>query len=421
MSIRRRAPFVVAGACLIAAGQAGAQDVCLAPVELNQASASAAPLSEMLEILGGTAEVDADGTKRVREGMQLRYRGGQISAERADIPSDDASIEMLGDVSLATAGFVVFADDARFDRVTEETVFSGAGLNLNDGEARASAETIVVSPERDLLLSRLTFTTCPEDDVDWVLLARELEIDSDSGFATARGIVLRFKGVPIIKAPYFSFPLNDQRKSGFLTPQFAERDRTGLDLSVPYYLNLAPNYDLLLEPRYMGDRGLQLGSRFRYLLPATDGAFNVEYLTNDRQLDRSRHFLSLEHESLFGEHWQLTTSIEGVSDSAYFEDLGDSLGVISQTHLDRFVDFTFHGQRWSMVTRVQEYQTIDSLIDEFDRPYERLPQTLFDGRWGDRVVGFAATAEVGTPAVSNSGPRKTNLPSSLPDICKSRP
>jgi LPS-assembly protein len=387
--------LVAAGACLIAAGRVSAQDVCLAPVESNYAPTSVAPLSDLLEINFGNVAVDPDGATQMFDGIQFSYRGGRVRAESANAAPGDNSLEVLGDVSLEGEGFVVFADDLRFDRASEVAAFAGAGLNLNEGErrARATAETIIATPDGNFLLSDLSFTTCPEDDVDWVILARTLETDREAGFATARGIVLKFKGVPILKAPYFSFPLDDRRKSGFLTPQLAKGDRTGYDLTVPYYLNLAPNYDLLLEPRYMGDRGLQLGSRFRYLLPASGGSFDIEYLTHDRQLSRARHFASLDHQSLFGENWQLIASIDDVSDAAYFEDLGDSLGVISQTHLNRSVDVSYHGQRWSIVTRVQEYQTIDNLISEIDRPYQRLPQTLFTGRWGDRLVGFESMAE----------------------------
>jgi LPS-assembly protein len=270
--------------------------------------------------------------------------------------------------------------------------FEGAGLDLPQRPARATAETITVSPDRMISLTSLSFTTCPEDDVDWELLARELEIDSDAGFGTARGVRLKFKGIPVLAAPYFSFPVDDRRKSGFLTPQIAERDRTGFDLTVPYYLNLAPNYDLLLEPRLMADRGLQFNSSLRYLLSASEGELSLEQLPDDRVLDRSRHFVHLEHESQFGNRWELETFIEDVSDSAYFEDLGDTLGDISQTHLDRRVDLTFYGERWSLLSRVQEYQTIDDLITEPDRPYERRPQLLFNGSWGDGVVAFDSTA-----------------------------
>src|SRR5690606_2837550 len=156
------------------------------------------------------------------------------------------------------------------------------------------------------------------------------------GVGRARGVKLDFKGVPILYVPYFSFPINDDRKSGFLTPDISRRDRTGFDLTVPYYLNLAPNYDLTLEPRYMSERGVQVRSDFRYPLPNSRGEFGFECLPDDDETQTTRRYANLRHESLFGsrEQIELIAGIEEASDDNYFDDLGSSLAVTSQTHLN---------------------------------------------------------------------------------------
>ena len=140
------------------------------------------------------------------------------------------------------------------------------------------------------------------NDPDWELHAREIDLDINGGIGTAHGVKLDFKGVPILYAPYFSSPIDGRRKSGFLTPDISERDRTGFDLSVPYYLNLAPNYDLTLEPRYMSKRGMQLDSDFRYLQRNSEGQLGFEYLPNDDELDNAtRSYVNYHHRSLFGD------------------------------------------------------------------------------------------------------------------------
>jgi len=192
----------------------------------------------------------------------------------------------------------------------------------------------------------------------------------------------------------FTFPIDDQRKSGFLTPDISERDRTGFDLIVPYYLNLAPNYDLTLEPRYMSKRGLQLRSEFRYLTPSSKGQIDYEYLPDDKEVDAARRYLNLRHESLFSDNWRVRAGIEDVSDDTYFEDLGTSLSVTSQTHLNRFVDVNYYAPYWSLLTRFQNYQTIDATLTDEQRPYERIPQMVFAGRWLGRLVGFDSNTEL---------------------------
>ncbi len=351
-------------------------------------------LNERIELRGGLAGGTVDGGQVVTGGVCLSYSEGRVCADRANVPADGNLVEFLGTVEVRTADFEISAEDGRVDRSADELRFGRAELHLTgERPAHSSAEDIVVRGDGTISLNELMFTTCPVDDVDWELIAHTLDIDQEAGFGKARGVVFRFKGVPFIYLPMLTFPVDDRRKSGFLTPTLAERDRTGFDLTVPYYLNLAPNYDLLLEPRYMEDRGTQLGSSFRYLLPGTTGSIRVEYLPDDRVIDDSRLFANFSHASSFGERVELNAYIDNVSDSAYFEDLGENLGDISQTHLERIVDLGFYADRWSMISRVQEYQTIDDQIVEIDRPHQRLPQMLFAGSWGDSLVVFDSYAE----------------------------
>ena len=349
----------------------------------------------VVELMPGyLVDGEIDGSQNVSGGLCVSYRDGEICAERATISADERLIEVLGTVEVRTADFEISAEDGRVDRPADELAFGRAELHLTgERPAHASAENIVVRGDRTISLNELMFTTCPEDDVDWQLVAHTLDIDHAAGFGKARGVVFRFKGVPFIYLPVLSFPVDDRRKSGFLTPTLAERDRTGFDLTVPYYLNLAPNYDLLLEPRSMEDRGAQLGSRFRYLLPGTSGALRFEYMPDDSVINDSRLFVNFAHASSFGQRVELNAYIDNVSDATYFEDLGENLGDISRTHLERIVDLGFYADRWSMISRLQEYQTIDDQIAESDRPHKRLPQMLFAGSWGDDLVVFDSYAE----------------------------
>src|SRR5690349_18271527 len=92
---------------------------------------------------------------------------------------------------------------------------------------------------------------------------------------------MRFADVPFLYLPYFTFPVDNRRKSGFLYPTFGSSNRSGAMFAIPYYLNLAPDYDATLEPSVYTQRGAMLGGEFRYLLPGTRGQLNVQYLAND--------------------------------------------------------------------------------------------------------------------------------------------
>jgi LPS-assembly protein len=347
-----------------------------------------------VEITAG--QVDLSGEEGVEFFNQVEFRYGDrsISAESARFDRAGQRLEITGAVTYTDADVAVFGEDAEVDTKNEEILFRGAGFNIPQRPARGTADTISIGNDQTLALESVIFTTCPEGQTDWELMAGEVELDVDQGFGTARSVKLEFKGVPILFAPYLTFPIDDRRKSGLLTPNFSERDRTGLDISAPYYLNLAPNYDLTLEPRYMSKRGVQLNTEFRYLLPRSDGRLAFEYLPDDSDANKRRSYFTYDHETIFDRGWQIVASLADVSDDAYFEDLGNSQTAASQTHLNRFVDVAYQSTNWTLLSRFQSYQTIDSLIAPEDRPYERIPQILFNGRWSGDLFQFETTNEL---------------------------
>ncbi len=386
---------------LCLARQAVAQDLCLPPapefIELPPEPAAAPPNadnSRTIEINASQIAVGNDQELKASGRVEIKTREGTISAENATMK--DGDVEILGRVSFNGPDFTVYGEDAEYDGDAETLRVTGAGFDIPKRPARGSAQEITVSSNGKMSLMQVLFTTCPADNTDWELRARDINLDVNGGVGTAHGVKLAFKGVPILYAPYFTFPLNDERKSGFLTPSISERDRTGLDISVPYYLNLAQNYDLTLDPRYMSKRGIQLRSDFRYLLPTSEGALAFEYLPHDDNAQRTRRYVKFNHATEFGDHkqWSILSGIEEVSDDAYFEDLGSSLSITSQTHLDRFLDINYYAPNWSMLTRFQNYQTIDALLTDEERPYERAPQMLFTGRWLGRVLAFDSNTEL---------------------------
>ncbi|HEY3519081.1 MAG TPA: LPS assembly protein LptD, partial [Gammaproteobacteria bacterium] len=381
------------------APQAFAQELCLvpeAPFELPPAPAGGpdATAPDTLEIITdriGTVSLD----EATLGNVEIRYGEGRITAQGMSLQPDGAA-DLTGRVEVRGPEVLVFGEDAHYDPDAETVSLASAGFDLPTRPARGSAQQIELTSESRISLASMLFTTCPPESVAWEISAREAELDVNEGVGRARGVKLDFKGVPVLYVPYFSFPINAERKSGFLTPDISSRDRTGFDLSVPYYLNLAPNYDLTLEPRYMSSRGTQVRSDFRYLLRNSRGEFGFEYLPNDEETNTERRYANLVHESLFGPRDQLEvlSGFEEVSDDAYFEDLGTSLAVTSQTHLNRFVDVTYFAPNWSLLTRLQNYQTIDPELTEIDYPYERVPQMVFGGRWGGGLLRFDSDTEL---------------------------
>ncbi len=334
------------------------------------------------------AQLGDSPTARMSGGVLVKQGDRLAGAESASYDPDTLALSLEGGVRYEDPNSQITSDSAEFSYSSGHIRFEGADFRLSDGGARGTASALEINREGRLELDDVNYTTCPPGSNDWLIEASDIDLDTEKGVGTAKGVKLRFQGIPILYTPYLSFPIGDARKSGILTPEFGSSGRSGRALSVPYYWNIAPSYDATLTPRLLTDRGLQVQSEFRYMTDRHDGALKFDYLPDDNKIDADRHLLNVEHKSEFAKGLRAFLDYRNASDSRYFEDLGNGLSISSITHLNRSVQFDYYGKRWSMLARIQDYQTIDETILPSDRPYRRLPQILLNGSWPDRALGL---------------------------------
>lgn len=234
-------------------------------------------------------------------------------------------------------------------------------------------------------LQDVRYTTCAPGQDDWFLHTRELELDTAEDIGTARHAWLDFKGVPIFYFPYVSFPISDQRKSGFLIPRLGHSGQSGYQVATPYYFNLAPDYDDTLTPRFLSKRGLQLANEFRYLGPRSGGKLELAFLPDDKKFGDDRAAGSFIHNNAFTPLWSAAVDVRGVSDKFYLDDFGEHVGVTSQTHLPQNAEINRRGPVWNFTARAAGYQTLDPAIAPADRPYARLPQFVLSANPSGRI------------------------------------
>jgi LPS-assembly protein len=327
-------------------------------------------------------------TTSMSGGVVLRRGDRLAGAETARYDPLLKALILAGGVRYEDPDSLILSNSAEFAYESGRIRFEGAKFEIGSNNARGAASVLEINQDGRLQLLDVGYTTCPPESNDWIIEAGEIELDTVTGVGKARKVRLRFHGVPILYAPYLSFPITDARKSGVLTPEIGSTGRSGNELSIPYYWNIAENYDATMTPRLLTDRGLQVGTEFRYLFANSDGNLDVEYLPNDNKFNDNRHQIGFQHQTLFQNGWRNQIDIRDVSDSQYYEDLGGSIGISSITHLNRSLHFDFFGKHWSLLGRVQDYQTIDSAIEPENRPYRRLPQIYARGYWPDSVLGL---------------------------------
>ncbi len=243
-------------------------------------------------------------------------------------------------------------------------------------EAGGHAERLDFVGENQMALTNSTYSTCKPGDDSWYLKSAEMSLDYDRNDGDARDATIWFQGLPILYTPVATFPLSTQRRSGFLHPHFSTSTRSGLDFTLPYYWNIAPNYDLTLYPRYMSKRGLQLGGDAQYLDYNYQGFARFEYLPSDEAYGRSRYAYRLEHKQNLGLGLFGVVNWNAVSDDTYWQDLTSRLMQTSQTQLPRQLMLGYAPTPWLQSSlQVLRYQTLQpDPATTIAKPYFLEPQ-----------------------------------------------
>jgi LPS-assembly protein len=176
--------------------------------------------------------------------------------------------------------------------------------------------------------------------------------------------------------------VGDERKSGILFPNFGHSTSNGWLLEVPYYFNLAPNYDLQLTPGILSARGVQLGAVFRYLTAGSRGQVEANFLPDDKSQNHdNRSYFHITDVTDLSRGLRFDADIAAVSDSNYFSNFAVGSEQTSVTYLERRAEVRYYDDYWRIRGELQNFQTIDIAVDAGERPYSRVPRIEVEGLW----------------------------------------
>jgi LPS-assembly protein len=286
--------------------------------------------------------------------------------------------------------------EANYNFLEETGRFSKINYGLTGSSANGSAASAELVGGNTSVLRQLDYTTCPGDEPDWQIYARQLKLLHDEGRGTARGARLEFKGVPILYAPWFSFPIDDRRKSGFLLPSLGHNSDSGFELGIPWYWNIAPNQDATIEPRYYTNRGFMLSSEYRFLTRRTNGTFQGDVLPDDNETGERRYHYLLRHFAAPRQRWRTSLILERVSDDRYFQDFGTNLGQTSKQFLRSSATISGVGRYWRFDLLADDFQVIDESVAPRNEPYRRAPRMTYgvDLPFGNSGLAFGLDSEL---------------------------
>lgn len=337
-------------------------------------------------------DIAVEGTTHILTGnVELRQGERWIGADRIEIDRNEQIAHGEGNVYLRTNEYAVFSPRGEIDMESGTFSVENPRLLYPDFHGQGSATRVSRDEAGIARLSGGSWSTCPADDEIWHLSAAEIELNPNNRQGTARHASLWFAGVPLMYTPWFRFPIGDDRLTGFLPPRVGSSSDSGTEITVPWYWNIAPNFDATLTPRLLSKRGTQLQTETRWLGDAGFWQLDLHHLPDDDEFGDDRTLGQLQQNGRFAYGLRTDVDLAGVSDDEYFDDLDDSLSLGSKTHLQSRADVFWNSYYGNSRLRLQSFRTLDDTIIAQNRPYKQLPQLTH--RWRHDPLGYTAAID----------------------------
>lgn len=335
-------------------------------------------------------------------GVNIRQGSRQLKSDSAVLDRQTNYGAFEGNVVFRETGVLLRGDKGDLQVDSGRASLENTEYVLHEQNIRGSAGQIVRNEDGTLDLNRATYTTCAPGSTGWELSGDVVSLDQETGEGLARGAVVKIEGLPVFYSPILTFPLDDRRKSGFLYPTIGQDSDRGFDFSVPYYWNIAPNYDATITPRVMSKRGFMLENEFRYLVGNTEGELGVAGLANkdphrdeNPYYDQHRWLLNYRQNTRLTSRWTAEVDYSRASDKNYLTDFGSELSLSSRGPLDQRIGTRYEGggdiHHWTARLDAHQFQNMSRTTDD---PYNKLPQLELKGRWlPNNLIHFNYTAD----------------------------
>ncbi|KAF1713443.1 LPS-assembly protein LptD [Pseudoxanthomonas sangjuensis] len=361
-------------------------------------------------VIEGDSQSGTDQTLEYNGNVTLQQGDKYLHADNLEYNQGDSTYIATGSVQYQDSAMRVVAERLHGNQETESHQLENVKYQLVSRRGNGGAERIEMGGAEGRLTGA-TYSTCDPEDRHWELRARRIDVDTDEGWGVAHGASIRMGKVPVLYMPWIKFPIDDRRHTGLLYPSISHSGRNGFDWRQPIYLNLAPNYDATLTPRWMSNRGVQLGAQFRYLYPGGKGRLEGTWIPHDDLVERriddaalpvgdpnrydprndplrtdNRGMLRFSGSHNIDSHWQARANLAWISDPRYLEDSGNSLYGVSAARLNSTVGLYGLGHYWSAGVMANSWQSADYTLNEANLPYRRQPRLYFDweqpfGHW----------------------------------------
>jgi len=346
---------------------------------------------ETLEVRSDDQNQDEAGIFYANGNVEIERANDLVKSNKAQFNADTGVLLAEGNVKYLNEDLTLYANKGGYNSENNTVNFSDTTYYFPDQQkpGNGKSEDIFIDDAGVVYLTPSSYTTCGLDDPDWEISSSQTILYRDTDRGHAYNIFLKYKDVPILYSPFFSFPLSKNRHSGFLFPTFGSSSTGGTIISTPYYFNIAEDMDLTLTPTNYSGRGQMFETELRYKTKNSITEFEIANMDKDDVTGNNRHAFffrdnrtlknSLKSSNNVG-GWDGTlissnVNIGGISDLTYFNDFSSTVSRVGRTHIKRQAEInrTDYGSFGYLKTsaRTVDYQLAKTNLTE---QYSVLPQ-----------------------------------------------
>ena len=318
---------------------------------------------------------DEFGDLKLSGNVYIKTNYLEFWSQKATYNSQNQSFILEGEVKALSKNLSIDASKLMANLSNQTFFLSKTSYTLLE-KTFGEADEFSVLSSGNIELLNTSFNNCSKDDPVWEVSAKKITLLKDEQNIIIRDIKLKIGKVPVFYFPYLRAAAGKERLSGFLTPSIRQ-GKDGLDISLPYYFNIAANQDLTLAPRYVEERGSGLGLSYRYLNNTNEGEISLSGLSKDRKYKKETGKESSRWRGSWTQSSNINNQIfseikyEDASDEFYFRDVNDDLiGSSRKDYLRRSVNVWWKSPKVKLGLSLKESQSLNPFSLE---DYKSLP------------------------------------------------
>ena len=279
------------------------------------------------------------------------------------------TVDALGNVHYDDNQVILKGPKAWSNLNTKDTNVWQGDYQMVGRQGRGTADLMKQRGEnRYTILENGSFTSCLPGSDTWSVVGSEVIHDREEQVAEIWNARFKLGSVPIFYSPYLQLPVGDKRRSGFLIPNAKYSTKNGAEFYLPYYWNIAPNFDATLTPHYMSKRGgVMWENEFRYLTKAGTGLIEFDYLPSDKiyQDDHSgdsnsrRWLFYWNHSGVVDQVWRFNADYTKVSDPDYFNDFSSKYGSSTDGYATQKLSAGYANQNFDATVSTKQFQVFN--------------------------------------------------------------